>query len=284
MRDVKMSYKQKNDVRNWYINRLVERLLEMGIPLWEAVIFYLAGPEANDVKALVDKGFNPANLYGFEDDEKNLICARRLHANVIGQKISNGLLAWPEGKRVNGIIADFNCGLDQSVIGLAVALNIAPCVGPWTVIVGNFLKGREKIDMQDRFDASCRAVESPFEKHRGAAFLALVISAPCMRWAGAASGIWDHESWRQIPKKQRDLYCSTALERSKPLFNQYRTQKKHKMQSVVFTYFRKNISRYKLGGTGVSKRAVKDLKNECRAARAVGTMRRNGALPCHGMS
>jgi hypothetical protein len=78
-----MNYKfgTKANWRRWQWNRIVERL---AVPVRDAVVVYLAGPEDLDRPVALSKGFRPDNLIAVDRD-----------GDVVKQLRMNGTLSSP---------------------------------------------------------------------------------------------------------------------------------------------------------------------------------------------
>jgi len=118
----------KKNWRGWEWNRIVERLM---VPVEDALVLYLCGPDDLDRKKALEKGFRPENLIAVDLLEDNVRKVR--NAGGIGISHDFGALVreWPADWPIDVIVADFCKGFDRYIARFGLDLLTSPGVSPW---------------------------------------------------------------------------------------------------------------------------------------------------------
>ena len=154
--------KQKNDWRGWAWNRLTERL---SVPVEDARVLYLCGPDDKDREEGIKRGYSNHNLIAVDSSEANIARVRSAGGYGVSCDFNNAISSWPEDYPVHGVVADFCSGLTA----LSSAFLMAMCVSRGfrfleesnevsCSVVVNFQRGR------DSFSNQMRREMSQFEK------------------------------------------------------------------------------------------------------------------------
>lgn len=108
--------------RGWAINRIIERL---SVHPSEARIVLLAG-EDYDRQLLIRRGFLNHNIVSVDRDSDVVDRVRSNGGIAIHGLIQGVLRCWPDDWFVHGLLLDFNCGFDHSVVQALAALLANP--------------------------------------------------------------------------------------------------------------------------------------------------------------
>lgn len=134
----------------------------------DATVIYLPGSRDLDRVAALRRGFDGRNLIAVEDDAAVVETLREAGVNVIRGKLSGLLEAWPQDWRVDFVLADLTCGIEEEVFRICRAwVNSRAFVDSGLVV--NLQRGRDKM-LSHWFTAMFR--EHAESKHRAAALWA----------------------------------------------------------------------------------------------------------------
>ena len=166
--------KQKKDWRGWQWNRIVERLY---VPVEDAVVLYLCGPEDLDRKKALERGFRNENLIAVDFSEENVKRVRAGGGLAICHDLDELLHSWPPNWTVDVIVADYCSGLNKATMGLIHSLFLTRSLD-CSVVSVNLMRGRDPVGVETikahRLDAldngGSREKFNP-GKHRGFAFV-----------------------------------------------------------------------------------------------------------------
>jgi hypothetical protein len=137
-----MDYKfgNKNNWRNWVWNRISERVKNKR----DGLILFLAGPDAKDIDVARRAGFDVRNMIAVEKDPEVISRLRSNGILTIEGDLLDVLYSWSPYRDVAVIVADFCSGLEDKVIGCFQTVMTGNPSFYKTVIVGNFLRGRDR--------------------------------------------------------------------------------------------------------------------------------------------
>lgn len=175
---------QKRNWRGWQWNRIVERLT---VPVEEATVLYLCGPEDLDREKALARGFLNENLIAVDVDEKNVQRVRSRGGIGITGNLLSMLWSWPSDWPVDVVVADFCAGFDNTAIGLMYALFFSEAVSAeWprlTVLSVNLQRGRDPQTNKFRDAIRDLSDEDWPLKHRGFQFYSMAINS-IHQWLG----------------------------------------------------------------------------------------------------
>ncbi len=165
-----MDYKfgNKNNWRRWAWNRIEERVAHKR----NGIILFLAGPDAADIAEARRRGFDVRNMIAIEKDPAVVSLLRSAGVLTIDGDLTDVLYSWPLDRDVSVIVADFCSGLEDKIIGCFQTVLTGNPSFYSSVIVGNFLRGRDKSSnyyrsyLADGFDGMQKQL------HRGMFFYA----------------------------------------------------------------------------------------------------------------
>jgi hypothetical protein len=108
-----MNYKfgTKANWRRWQWNRIVERL---AVPVRDAVVVYLAGPEDLDRPVALSKGFRPDNLIAVDRDGDVVKQLRMNGTLAINATLMESVVWFPPTKQIDAVVADYMGGFSAS--------------------------------------------------------------------------------------------------------------------------------------------------------------------------
>lgn len=115
--------KQKNDWRGWAWNRLVERL---DVPVEQARVVYLCGPEDHDRVCGLRRGLRNENLIAVDTSPENIDRVRRAGGYGVVGTLSNVLRSMSEPLVFHGVLADFCQGIGSGSFDLLGDLTLSP--------------------------------------------------------------------------------------------------------------------------------------------------------------
>lgn len=266
---------QKNHWRRWMWNRIVERLPK-GVKPKDATVLYLAGRENLDHDEAMRRGFKAANLIAVERDRGVVSELRKSGVTTLHMPLDLAIMGWPKNRQIDVVIADFCCGITDSMRPFVAALLSAQCMG--AVVATNFQRGREPGELVDELKRLCveNVNQAPDIKHRGKLFTA---------WVAFYFGVRFREAYEQMdcPELFADFARSFAVhaESFRPSLNSYRQAHcKVIMDSCIFNMPGRAQGAMTLecsGFNGATKKGL-SIKRKVTAALAVQTMRLNGTL------
>lgn len=150
---------QKNNWRRTIWNEIAARVDKRK----SAVCMYLAGAEDHDRAVAVSKGFDDRNLIAVEREQSVSSKLRGAGVLTVCADLSDALIAWPDGKRIDVIFGDLCGGLhDNFVTVLCGALQRQAFQK--TIFAFNLLRGRDPFGA--KAIALGRGIDAN-EKHRG---------------------------------------------------------------------------------------------------------------------
>jgi hypothetical protein len=103
---------QKNNWRRAMWNAVLERTVGRVGP-----ILYMAGPQDLDRGVALQKGVANHDLIAVDRDVRNIASLKRAARLAIDEDVLEVLRSWPRRRRVGAVMLDFNCGLEQSLLG-----------------------------------------------------------------------------------------------------------------------------------------------------------------------
>lgn len=191
----------KNNWRRWAWNRINERY---SLPKKDAIIIYLAGKEDLDRKIAIEKGFNPNNMIAVDKNpdvikhlrNKNVTC---IEGDII-EVISN--FKYTKSK-INILIADFCCGLNNNIHDLSLFLTTSSIGNSFdndSILLFNFMRGRDKSLLLEEYKNECSYYSIKPETHRGCIFTSFrdKVAAPhniTLIKAQLVNSIWTQSSY-----------------------------------------------------------------------------------------
>jgi hypothetical protein len=269
---------QKTFWRGWVWNRLQER-----IPTLErrqATVLYLVGPHDYDREAALKKGFSNQNLIAVDTCRQYVKNVREQKNLAIQGRLQDVLAMWPEDWKIDAVVADFTCGLDQQLIEFQMALisSQAVTLGK-TVVAINLQRGR---------DANSNSLRQDLVKYK----------RKYKNWVKKDDGdlakfidiTWDEKHRAKQLFVSMFSHCLTSVKEyiadagayckmfhscTNPIFNSYRQSSSQPyMDSVVFTVppgerDSEDVEIY----IDYIKRNLVTVKNRISALRAVRTMK-----------
>jgi hypothetical protein len=138
---------QKNAWRGWQWNRIVERLT---VPVEDATVLYLCGPEDIDREKALRLGFTNENLIAVDVDEESIRRVRASGGLGIAHDLTELVESWPREWPIDVVVADFHCGLNNMTMGFLDAL----CRGANLPVVSmNAQRGRDAQSAELRAEA-----------------------------------------------------------------------------------------------------------------------------------
>ncbi len=124
--------------RGWAINRILDRL---PVSIEDALFFVLAG-EGRDRECLLKRGVPDYNIISGDRDAKAIMCVREAGGIAIEGDAAEILSCWRAHTPFHALMLDFNCGLDEAIRPVAIALRY-PSVAPSAAIYINLQRGRD---------------------------------------------------------------------------------------------------------------------------------------------
>lgn len=227
---------QKLFWRGWVWNRLQERF--SALERRQATVLYLVGPHDFDREVALKKGFSNQNLIAVDTCKQYVENVRKQKNLAIQGRLQDILVAWPKDWKIDAVVADFTCGLDDQLLQFQGSLVISK---PGHVAV-NLQRGRDqasntlrqdfrnfkqkykrKIASFGDDDLVQRISDSVDSKHRGKQLYILMLNH-CMN------------SVRGVLDVNATAYCSMFYDITDPKFTSYRQSPQQPyMDSVVFT-------------------------------------------------
>jgi hypothetical protein len=159
-----MNYKfgTKANWRRWQWNRIVERL---AVPVRDAVVVYLAGPEDLDRPVALSKGFKPDNLIAVDRDG-DVVKQLRMNGTLsVCATIEDVVMSFPVDRSADVVIADYCGGLSQSRANMIYRMIHSPNFSK-TVWSFNLLRGRDGT-FNDGRALMLELSDGNIPKHRG---------------------------------------------------------------------------------------------------------------------
>jgi len=162
-------HNRKKEWRKWMWNRIKERC---PVPPKKAIVLYLPGDDNADLKIAEQKGFQRKNMFGIERDPDIVAKLRSEKINVIQGDFVEVLQNWQAPPMIDVVMADFCCGLTESIYIFLHALINNDVLSVDGVMSINLMRGRDNF---------CKKLRSTFEnkdkkiktKHRGELFFYL---------------------------------------------------------------------------------------------------------------
>lgn len=285
------SSQPKLEWRGWVWNRLQERI-HGSLRRRDAVILYLVGPQDLDREVAIKKGFSNHNLIAVDLDQKYVNRVRKAGNLAICGRLEDIVAAWPDDFPLDGIVADFTCGLDKSLLEFQASLFASNAVQMGkTVIAVNLQRGRDphsnpvRLAIQDssntRFGRA-NIAQLPAKPQYWGDELVQIITDKLHRGRQCFSVFLHHCRESAPPEAARQIkYAEVFLHQTKPEFFSYRQREGMPfMDSVVFTMpqgIRSSFVAMMLIYQNFVKRDPIELyKGKIAALRAVRTMRLEG--------
>jgi len=168
---------RKKNWRGWQWNRIVERLM---VPVEDATVLYLCGPDDFDREKALARGFRNENLIAVDLDENHVRAVRAGGGLAIAYDVNELLRAWPSDWPVHAVVADFCCGLGTTAYRLVHALIFSgatsseahPCVVAVNLQRGRDAQSNNWRDMlTEVFPQAGAEWEVDPRKHRGSQFV-----------------------------------------------------------------------------------------------------------------
>jgi hypothetical protein len=134
---------RKNNWRGWQWNRIVERL---SVPVEDATVLYLCGPDDVDREKALARGFRNENLIAVDVVEEYIGRIRSTGGLGIRHNLHDLLWAWPQDWPLHVVIADYCAGITRETSRLKNILALGPAIsqpGVTTVVCANFQRGRD---------------------------------------------------------------------------------------------------------------------------------------------
>lgn len=161
----------KRHWRRWVWNRIAERTKNPR----DALVLFLAGPEAPDIDVARAHGFRAQNMIAVERDPRVVSRLRGRKVLTIEGDLLQTLEAWPASRRVDVLLADLCSGLTQSTQEISRLLTLHGAFSDATIAV-NLLRGREAA--AGPLMTVARNFMLGNQKHRGEAFAVSYFSSP----------------------------------------------------------------------------------------------------------
>lgn len=170
--------KAKRDWRGWQWNRIAERL---AVPVENATVLYLCGPDDIDREKAVARGFRNENLIAIDIVRANIVRARNAGGFGIAHDFLDVLWAWPDEWPIDVIVADWCSGFTGGALTFLQALFFSPASANAVVAV-NLMRGRDASSNELRAHATAMLRAMPqiprsffsgvndIAKHRGLHF------------------------------------------------------------------------------------------------------------------
>lgn len=141
----------KETWRNWQWNRIVELLCDgrkLGPAgqrerLRDKTVLYLVGPNDEDRKCAIKRGFVSNNCIAVDIDESRTVEVRKNGGRAICGSLHQVVMGWKRDRKIDVVVADFCHGLTNDAIGLVNAFNASPAIGRHTVVSINLMRGRD---------------------------------------------------------------------------------------------------------------------------------------------
>lgn len=133
------NFEQKNHWRNTIWNRIAERIK---CRPENAIVLYLAAEQDLDRDAALKRGFVNNNLIAVDRDGAAVDAIRSAGNLCIHGDVIDVMRTWPEHTPVSAVIADFMCGLEESLMERFMVGSMAPGVRD-CVFLCNLLRGRD---------------------------------------------------------------------------------------------------------------------------------------------
>lgn len=248
--------KSKESHRGWVLNRIVERLT---IPISEATVLYLVGPEDIDGELLMRKGFRSENLTAVDIKSDAVISARGCGRIAVNEDISALLACW-NCEPLDVLHLD-TCSTFRACDKMLNNAHQGNAISERTVIYCNMQRGREK-------DAEMVSGNKKlYGNHRGnwlcenliRRVLFIESFSRCKGWPIAAQFAWMDEREGEIK-----MHCT-------PSFASYRSATVTMDSVVMRAPPRPSI----LVETGVGPKTQKRARRKLAAMKAVATKRRS---------
>lgn len=131
------TFQAKNEYRGWVWNQMAARL--KGIE--DATIFYLVGPAPHDYEVAIKKNFQRKNIIGIDLSSDNIKKLRMAGGIGVCTDLITAIMNY--NGRIDGVIADFCCGFERSVISFLHTISACPTMHAKTVISVNVMRGRD---------------------------------------------------------------------------------------------------------------------------------------------
>lgn len=160
------SFGQKNNWRRWLWNRITERCEAPK----EALVLFLCGKDALDIRVAKDRGFRPENMIAIERNKAATLALRAAGILTINGTLEKTISTWPRNKPVGVVVGDFCSDIPKSLIdAMGLPVNCNPSFRN-SVFAFNFQRGRGRPDMEQwRRGAERRLTTGTFNPlHRGA--------------------------------------------------------------------------------------------------------------------
>ena len=146
----------------------------------QAVVLYLVGPDDFDRQRALKHGFQNHNLIAVDIEKERIEKVRQDGGVGVCGNLSDILAMWPSDLPVSVVLADFQCGLNNSMFHFHDALFKTAGLASGSVISVNILRGRDEVSNDFRSAAAdvTKLVASygvgsskSNEKHRGVFFM-----------------------------------------------------------------------------------------------------------------
>jgi hypothetical protein len=236
-------------------NEITKRLT---VPRGEAIVLYLPGPDDEDGKIALQKGFKRRNLIAVDLNEDNIIRIRKQGGLGICGNLIDVVNAW-ETPTLDVIVADFCHGYNIESVNLELSIQASNCFtnvekpgGTRGVIMVNMMRGRETHWKQVLIDHPHIK-----DKHRGKYFM----SSFCF-WLSMNFCKTCERSWKGTAIPGEDLFINHLIKRYppnpcpddgsegwfydsakenfytelNPKYLSYKSEKGMMMDTVIFTY------------------------------------------------
>lgn len=125
--------------RGWAVNRILERLR---VPLRDALFLVLAG-EGRDRQKLLSRKAPNHNIISVDKDQSCVDAVRADGGIAVCADVGQFLLAWAGHLPFDGLMLDFNCGLEKTVVVRTIEGIASPAVQLNAPIYVNFQRGRD---------------------------------------------------------------------------------------------------------------------------------------------
>lgn len=279
----------KQTWRGWIWNRVTERIPKL--ERRDATILYLVGPSDLDREAALKKGYSNRNLIAVDIDQECVDRVRKAGNLAIQGRLEDILVAWPEDWPIAGILADFTCGLDKTLIAFQSSLLVCRAIKYGHTVVGvNLQRGRDPASnpMRQGLREAIEAMELNIGKHWRSpglwkdGILNTLLDGK-HRGKQLISNFMFH-AWNSVQDHYDNIYeyAKVFTKICDPVFYSYRQSiEMPYMDSVVFTMPQGYASEYELGVNvfkQITGRDALEVKNKIAALRAVRTMKLKGIL------
>jgi hypothetical protein len=225
-----MNYKfgTKANWRRWQWNRIVERL---AVPVRDAVVVYLAGPEDLDRPVALSKGFRPDNLIAVDRDG-DVVKQLRMNGTLsVCATIEEVVHSWPHGRTIDAVVADYCGNMTQSRM-LSVFRMRSSFAAFEAVLSVNMLRGREHDFTSTTSELNRLGLFGL--KHRGQ-ILCAVMNASIIQSCGAIG------DWSRMQALQQYFMLSV-----RPAFSEYLSDSGQWMDSVVLAGSNPGVTRQRI--------------------------------------